>query len=90
MLYMTVFTYDPEKRDAIIKRRAEKGALVRAGVKLLGEWSSLGGGRIFRLVEGEDPVALHAATMAWNDLGKIEIYPVMPVEEIFKILAGKK
>jgi hypothetical protein len=91
MLLMTIYTYEPENRDAVIKRRAEKGALVQAGVKIVGEWSSLTGHRVFRLIDAEDPKALLATAMAWTDLGKLETYPVMPTEEALKLfLASKK
>ena len=75
MLFMTIYTFEPENRDAIIKRRAEKGPLVQAGIKIVGEWSSLSGHRSFRLTEVEDPKAFLAAAMAWTDLGKLETYP---------------
>ena len=87
---MSIYTYEPENRDAIIKRRAEKGALTPPRVKVLGEWSRLAGHRVFRLSEVEDPKAFLAATSAWLDLGKIETYPVMPTEEVMKLLAAKK
>lgn len=90
MLFMSIFTYEPENREAVIKRRAEKGALVQAGVKILGEWTSLAGHRVFRLSEVEDPRALYANSSAWLDLGKIEIFPVMPTEELMKLLTSKK
>ena len=90
MLFMSIYTFEPENRDAVIKRRAEKGALAQAGLKIVGEWSSLAGLRTFRLVEAEDPKAFVASAMAWTDLGKIETYPVMPVEEVMKLVASKK
>ena len=90
MLFMTIYTYEPENRDAILKRRAEKGQLVPAGTKIVGEWSSLAGHRVFRLVEVDDPRAMLGATAAWADLGKIEAFPVMPTEEVMKLLTAKK
>ena len=90
MLFMSIYTYEPENREAVIKRRAEKGALVGPGAKIVGEWSSLAGHRVFRLVEVEDPRAMLAATAAWADLGKIEAFPVMPTEEAMKLLTAKK
>ena len=69
---------------------AEKGALVPAGIKVVGEWSSLAGHRVFRLTESEDPKAFLAAAMAWTDLGKVGTYPVMPTEIVMKLIASKK
>ena len=85
MLFMSIFTYEPEKRDEVIKRRAEKGAMIPEGMKVLGEWSDTSGGRVFRLVEMDDPKVGLAATLAWSDLGKIEIVPVLATEESMKV-----
>ena len=53
MLFMTILTWEPEKRDAVIKRTAEKGT-VTAG-KIIGQWGAIAGGRAFRVVELDDP-----------------------------------
>jgi hypothetical protein len=89
MLFMSTYTYEPSNREAVIKRRAEKGAMVPPGLKIVGEWSALTGGQVFRLIEVEDPRSMAGATAAWADLGKIEIAPVMPTEELMKLLSDK-
>ena len=86
MLFMTIYTYEPEKREAVIKRRAEKGAMAPPGMKIVGEWSDITGGRVFRLVEVDDPRVMLGASAAWADLGKIETVPVMQTEEVMKLL----
>jgi hypothetical protein len=90
MLFMSIYTYDAEHRDAVSKRRAEKGALTPAGVKVIGEWSSAAGHRVFRLTEVEDAKALFTASRAWTDLGNIETYPVIPTDEVMKLLGSEK
>jgi len=82
MLFMTVFTYEPGARDEVIHRRVEKGAMIPKGMKLLGEWSHVGSGRVFRLIDVEDPAALPEVTMPWTDIGNLDVYPVMEVETI--------
>ena len=89
MLFMTTYTYEPGNRDAVIKRRVEKGAMAPPGMEIVGEWSALTGGRVFRLVEVEDPRVMAGASAAWADLGKIETVPVMPTEEMMKLLQSK-
>jgi len=84
MLFMTIFTYQPEKRNEVIKRRLEKGSLVPQGMQVIGEWSDVGGGRVFRLVRVESSIAAVAATGAWSDLGQYEIVPVMDSEEALR------
>jgi len=88
MLFMAIFTYEPEKREEVIKRRAEKGPM--AGGKIIGEWGSIAGGRVFRVVEMDDPNAMLAAVMAWGDLGKIELIPIMTSEDVIKLASSKK
>ena len=89
MLFMTIFKYEPQNRDEIVKRRAEKGRLVPENLKVLGEWSCLTGGQVFRLVETNDPTTMMAATFAWSDLGTIDIHPVMETEEVMKIVSSR-
>jgi hypothetical protein len=87
MLYMTIFTYPPERRDEVIKRRIKKGAMIPKGMKSLGEWSDVGGGRVFRLVDVsiDDLTVMLAGTRAWSDLGKIELVPVIETEQSIKL-----
>ena len=89
MLFMTVYTYKPSNRDAVIKRRLEKGAMVTEGLKVLGEWSYVGSGRVFRLYEAANTAAAFKGSYAWSDLGIIETYPVMETNAIMKMVAGK-
>jgi hypothetical protein len=86
MLYMTIFTYEPENRDEVIKRAVTKGTLVPEGATSLGQWSSTSGGRVFRLIEMDDPLVAYKGTYAWSDLGKIEVFPVIDTEELLKAL----
>jgi hypothetical protein len=90
MLFMTIYTYEPDKRNDVIRRAVEKGRMTPEGVKEVGVWSALSGGRVFRLMEAGDPKAIYEGTYAWSDLGKVEIIPVMDNDELLKILASKK
>jgi hypothetical protein len=90
MQFMIIYTFTAENRDAVIKRRVEKGELVPAGAKVLSEWSSAAGHRIFRVIETEDPKAMLGATLAWSDLGYIEMYPIVPMVEVLKLIAARK
>lgn len=89
MLFMTIYTYEPEKRDAVIKRRAEKGLLLPDGAKVIGEWSAVAGGMVFRLMEVNDATAGLAASRAWSDLGKADMVPVIVTEDALKAEALK-
>jgi hypothetical protein len=89
MLFMTIYTWDPGQRNELVKRRIEKGRVQREGVKVLGEWTDLGGGRGFLLVESNDPMALMSGTMAWGDLMKMEAVPVTDTEELMKVAKSR-
>jgi hypothetical protein len=62
MFFMNIFTWEPEKRDEVIKRCATKKA--HEGIKLIAEWVDLQGGRVFRLIEIDDPKAVLAESFA--------------------------
>ena len=89
MLFMSVYTYKPGNRDEVIKRRLEKGALVPEGIKVLGEWSYVGSGRVFRLFEASDAAAAFKGSYSWSDLGTIDTYPVMETDAVMARLAAK-
>ena len=89
MLFMTVYKYEPHNRDEVVKRRAEKGGMVPEGMKLVGEWSCVKSGQVFRLVDTDDAAAMMAGTFAWSDLGTVEIHPVMETEEVMKLIGNQ-
>ena len=89
MLFMTVYTYKPSNRDEVIKRRLEKGPMAPDGLKILGEWSYIGSGRVFRLFEASDAAAAFKGSFGWSDLGTIETYPAVETEAIMKMMAAK-
>jgi hypothetical protein len=84
MLFLNIYTWEPGQRDALIKRRMEKGIGLREGVKKVGEWSDLSGGRGFLLVEAIDAKACMSSAMAWSDLMKMEIVPLIETTALFK------
>ena len=89
MLYMTIITWEPPQRDAVAKRFATLGPKHPAGVKVLGHWVDVNGGRAFELTDwppAVDPKILVETSFASNDLCKIESVPVMPAGEIMKLL----
>ena len=86
MLIMDTITWEPSEAQAIIKRRAEEK--IPEGVKVIGEWGSIGGCRAYRLVDVADPKLLFAMTSAWVGLGKKELVPVIEVEEMMKLMQG--
>jgi hypothetical protein len=92
MLYLTITTWEPPQREAVIKRFATQGVKLPAGYKSLGMWGDVCGGRIFQLVDSGNTRDVKAAFITnhmWTDLCKIESISVMNIEEIMKILPTK-
>ena len=90
MLFMAVFTYDPQDRDRVIERRLENPESPK-GVKVKGEWFDISGHRVFRLFEAEDAVHVAAAFYEWTDLGVAELIPVVDTDfavKLFRRLSG--
>jgi muconolactone delta-isomerase len=88
MLFISISSWEPEKRDELIKRRAE-GLFAPEGAKCLGQWSVAGGGRTFTLFEIDDSMALAQWSASFSDLGKFMTYPVVDTEELIKAYMAK-
>jgi hypothetical protein len=88
MLFMSIYTYQPGQRNEIIKRRLERGTAVPEGVKVIGEWTDIGGHRGFMVFEAQDPKVIMGTTLAWSDLLEFEIVPVIETEEVMKLAKG--
>lgn len=66
----------------------ETGGVPPPGVKLLGRWTDLAGGRGFTLTESDDAVAAAKSAYVWNDLMSFEMVPAMTDDRLAKVLAG--
>lgn len=80
MLFMLVYSWTPDRRDAIIKRRLEKGPMNPKGVKIVGEWTSLEN-KDFCLVDAQDSKLLAQTLIAWNDILNVEVHLVLDTEK---------
>ena len=90
MLYMNILTWAPDKRDAVIER-VNKIGMEHEGIKVIGTWADVNGGRVFQLSEGPaDPKFSLKANFAWNDLLRIVTVPVMKAEELLQLIGTMK
>ena len=90
MLYMNILTWAPDKRDAVIER-VKKIGMEHEGIKVIGTWVDVTGGRCFQLSEEPaDPKFGLKANFAWNDLFHIETIPIMKAEEFLQLLESMK
>ena len=87
MLIMDIITWEPDKAEAVAKHRGEEK--IPEGIKVLGEWVDIAGGRAFRLAEVPNPKLLFAMTSFWVGFGKKELVPVMEAEEMMKLMARR-
>ena len=85
MLFMAVFTYEPQDRDRVIARRLEAPSSPK-GVEVKGEWFDVTGHRVFRLFEAKDATHVAALFYDWTDLGVAELIPVVETEFAVKLL----
>ena len=88
MLYMNIFHIAPENRDACIARFKEGKGQPPEGVKLVGRWHDIAGGRGFTLVESDDPVAVGKFIKEWIDVMSSEVIPLLSDEQLAKVLFG--
>ncbi len=82
MLYMGIYTVEPEKVEESYKKLA--GKWVPEGVKILGHWIDLAANRTFILWEADAESTAKFARM-WSDIGKSELVPVMEIEKYMKL-----
>lgn len=61
-----------------------QGPALPAGVKAIGEWVQIGGGRSFRLLDISDSKLALASALPWTDIVKLELIPVIDTEEAVK------
>jgi len=87
MLFMNVYTYEPAQREEIVKMRTE-GFSTPEGIKLIGQWSYVSGGRVFTLFEADDPLVMLQWSSPWNNFGKLETFPVIDTEELIKAITA--
>jgi hypothetical protein len=84
MLFMIIFTWEPEKHNEVMKRRAQWQ--FSPEIRIIGEWFDLRGHRDFSLIETEDPRVLQGGISEWADLGKFDCVPVMETMELLKLM----
>ena len=89
MLYMFICTWNPDKRDEAVKRLQKWGSWAPKGMKEIGMWTDVWGGRGFRLCEisGSDPKVMVASNLPWTDIMKIEAVQVLDSKQAMETIA---
>jgi hypothetical protein len=87
---MHILTWAPDQRDAVMER-VKKIGMEHEGIKVIGTWVDVHGGRVFQLSEEPaDPKFGLKANLAWNDLLHIVAVPVMKAEEFLPLIESMK
>jgi hypothetical protein len=90
MLFISVISWEPDKRDELAKRTLKMGGgALPKGMKRLGEWTVIGGHQGFQLLDVEDPRVMYEVAREWTDIMSIEYFPVLETGEVRKIIADK-
>jgi hypothetical protein len=77
MIFVNIFSYPPQNRDALQARFKATGGKPPEGIKMIGRWHGIGGGKGVVVCEADDPVALGKWAQEWSDLMSMEIYPAV-------------
>jgi len=77
MLFVTYFSYPPQNREAVQARFKKTRGKPPEGVKMLGRWHAIGGGKGVHVCECDDPIALAKWVQEWSDLLTLEVLPVL-------------
>ncbi len=88
MKFISIYTYKPEQAIAASERFRETGGMPPEGIKMIGRWHDIGGGRGFVVYETDDPIAMSKWTEEWGDLSAMEVVPVIDDEEAAKVLGS--
>jgi hypothetical protein len=87
MKFVTTWSVPPENRKAAeVRFKESAGDAPPAGIKLLGRWFAVGGGKGVHVCECDDPIAFAKWAQRWSDLLSIEIYPALDDEGAAKLL----
>jgi len=81
MKFITIATWEPHQRDELVKRRMESGRMSPKGIKILGEWVDVLGGRAVWLYEVDSAMEGFKWSNRWSDINKFESFPVLEVKD---------
>jgi hypothetical protein len=86
MYFVSLYTIPSQNRDAAQARFKQGVAPPPAGVKMIGRWHSVSGGRGVTICEADDAQAVAAWAQQWSDLITFDIYPALDDTAFAKLL----
>jgi hypothetical protein len=88
MLYMTVYSFRPQNRDATVARFKKTGGPPPDGVKMIGRWHDAGMHRGWVLAESDSVEGVARWCHQWADLISFQIVPVLDDEQIMGVFSS--
>ena len=86
MLYVMTWTLQPEQRDRVQSLFKETGGAPPEGVRLLGRWHSVAGGKGVLVAESDDAAAMAAWAQQWSGVLSLDAYPAMTDETLANVI----
>ena len=87
MYYVMIWSFTPDKRDAIQARFLEAGGPPPEGVKMVGRWHNVAGGTGVCVAQSDNPEAVGKWAQDWSDLMSFEIYPALDDEATARVIS---
>lgn len=84
MLFMVIEHFDQARVRDIYTRFHEKGRMIPEGLTYVNSWISADFARCFQVMECEDASLLQEWVLAWGDLARFEIVPLVGSKETYE------
>lgn len=81
MKFISIATWESQQRDDYASKRMEKGRMAPEGIKVLGEWLDVSGGRQIILYEANSAMNCFNWANRWNKIVTVETFPVLEVKD---------
>ncbi|MCA3596236.1 MAG: DUF3303 family protein [Methylobacterium sp.] len=84
MLFMVIEHFDQARVRDIYRRFNERGRMVPEGLEYVASWISADFDRCFQVMKCEDASLLQEWVLAWGDLARFEIVPIVGSKETYE------
>ncbi|MFA8433778.1 MAG: DUF3303 domain-containing protein [Marinifilaceae bacterium] len=88
MLFMVIYSFRPENREAATQRFMKTGGPPPEGVEMMGRWHAASMNQGFTLAEANDAESVAKWCHLWADLLTFEVIPVLEDEQITRVLGS--
>jgi hypothetical protein len=86
MLFMVIERFHDRKAGPVYRRFRDHGRMTPEGLRYMGSWIEKNFDRCFQLMECEDEGLFYEWITNWRDLMDFEIGPVVPSQEMQRMM----